>query len=44
MCFGTILDLLDGIVVHFEVKPRIDNFLFFGPFWPFLVILGHFAC
>ena len=40
MCFWTVLDHLDAILVHFEQNLKIDFFSDFltilGPFWPFL--------
>ena len=37
MCFGTVLDHLDAILVHFE--PETENRIFFD----FEAILGHFG-
>ena len=37
MCFGTVLDHLDTILVHFQPKLKIGKFRdfdHFGPFWP----------
>ena len=35
MCFGTVLDHLDAILVHFEPKPKIEIFSILRPFWAF---------
>ena len=35
MCFGTVLDHLDTILVHFEPKPKIEIFSILRPFWAF---------
>ena len=39
MCFATVLDHLETILVHFQQNLKIDffrDFDHFGPFWPFL--------
>ena len=39
MCFGTVLDHLETILVHFQPNLKIDFFRDFDHFGPFL---GHF--
>ena len=33
MCFGTVLDHLKTILVHFQTNLKIENFSRFRPFW-----------
>ena len=48
MCFGTVLDHLNAILVHFEQNLKIGffNFLtilgYLGPFWALLALFGPF--
>ena len=40
MCFGTVLDHLETILVHFQPNLKIEIFSRFRPFW---AILGPFG-
>ena len=48
MCFGTVLDHLDAILVHFEqnlnIEKKIDFLTILGPFWGTVAVLAsHWA-